>query len=122
VVVPLVSAFVRTFVHPKPSVETWRSNRLCRALPLYAASRTYDTLRGVPRSYWIHCPSPLADQRVARLPSTVLPGTLPSFVLAVTPPADGVMFVIVPPPGVGVGTPPPLNSTRSRSGAYTVSL
>jgi hypothetical protein len=32
----------------------------------------------------------LADQRVPRLSSTVLAGTLPSFVLAVTPEAPGV--------------------------------
>src|SRR5207249_7995724 len=35
-----------------------------------------------PRSYRIHWPSPCADQRVARLLSSVFCGTLPSFALA----------------------------------------
>src|SRR5436190_7330687 len=37
-----------------------------------------------PRSYWIHWPSPDADQRVARLLSSVFSGRLPSFPLATT--------------------------------------
>src|SRR5438132_5182190 len=37
-----------------------------------------------PRSYWIHWPSPDADQRVARLLSSVFCGRLPSFALATT--------------------------------------
>src|SRR5439155_23054799 len=37
-----------------------------------------------PRSYWIHWPSPDADQRVARLLSSVFCGRLPSFPLATT--------------------------------------
>src|SRR5436190_24180836 len=46
--------------------------------------------RLAPRSKRIHCPSPAADQRVARLPSTVLaaPLPLPSSALAVTDPAS----------------------------------
>src|SRR5205809_102146 len=43
-----------------------------------------------PMSSWSHAPSPLPDQRVARLLSTTLPGTLVSLVLAVTPEAPGV--------------------------------
>src|SRR5688500_15256916 len=46
--------------------------------------RTEPTEREVPRSNWIHCPSPFADQRVARLLSTVFWGRLPSWVLALT--------------------------------------
>src|SRR5262245_25734953 len=66
------------------------------------------TVRIDPRSSWIHCPSPLADQRVARLLSTTLPGRLPSFVLAVTPEALGVTStslagVVAVGVGVGVG-------------------
>src|SRR6266550_6492364 len=37
-----------------------------------------------PRSYRIHWPSPCADQRVARLLSSVFCGALPSFALATT--------------------------------------
>src|SRR6266705_4392565 len=37
-----------------------------------------------PRSYRIHWPSPCADQRVARLLSSVFCGRLPSFALATT--------------------------------------
>src|SRR5437879_1107825 len=44
-----------------------------------------------PRSYWIHWPSPDADQRVARLLSSVFSGRLPSFPLATTEaPVSGV--------------------------------
>src|SRR5690349_4376159 len=52
--------------------------------------RTRVTLRTLPRSSLIHSPSPTADQRVARLLSTTLPGTLASLVLAVTADAPGV--------------------------------
>jgi hypothetical protein len=48
-------------------------------------------------------PSALPDQRVARLPSTVLAGRLPSFVLAVTAEAGGVISVSTPGAVVGVG-------------------
>src|SRR5439155_507049 len=37
-----------------------------------------------PRSYRIHWPSPCADQRVARVLSSVFCGRLPSFALATT--------------------------------------
>jgi hypothetical protein len=60
-------------------------------------------VRLVPRSYLIQCPSPFADQRVDRLLSTVLPGTLPSFVLAVTEPEPGVTSTSPPGGVVGVG-------------------
>src|SRR5687767_5758127 len=65
--------------------------------------RTRVIVRLVPRSYLIQCPSPFADQRVDRLLSTVLPGTLPSFVLAVTEPAPGVTSTSPPAGVVGVG-------------------
>src|SRR3989449_9014959 len=42
------------------------------------------TAVSVPRSYRIHWPSPDADQRVARLLSSVFCGTLPSSPLATT--------------------------------------
>jgi hypothetical protein len=71
-----------------------------RVSPWYQAALTDVTVRVEPRSYWIHCPSPLADQRVARLPSTVLAGRLPSLVLAETLPPPGVMLETT---GVGVG-------------------
>src|SRR5262245_14521829 len=54
-----------------------------------------------PRLKRIQAPSPLPDQRVARLLSTTLAGTLPSLVLAVTAlPATGISKI---PPGTGVG-------------------
>src|SRR5688572_93927 len=56
-----------------------------------------------PRSRRSHCPSPLADQRVDRLLSTALAGTLPSFVLAVTPEAPGVISDVAGGVGVAVG-------------------
>src|SRR5687767_6756824 len=65
--------------------------------------RTRVTVRLVPRSYLIQWPSPFADQRVDRLLSTVLPGTLPSFVLAVTEPEPGVTSTSPPGGVVGVG-------------------
>src|SRR5688572_20665612 len=46
--------------------------------------RRKSTRRVAPRSYRIHWPSPAADHRVARLPSTVFAGTFPSLALAVT--------------------------------------
>src|SRR5689334_16905117 len=52
--------------------------------------RTRVTVRTAPRSNFIQAQSPSADHRVPRLLSTVLPGTLPSLVLAVTPEAGGV--------------------------------
>jgi hypothetical protein len=52
-----------------------------------------DTLRFTPKSYWIHCASPFADQRVKKSPSTVLAGTLPSSPLAVTSELPIVNFV-----------------------------
>jgi hypothetical protein len=61
-----------------------------RVLPWYTATPTWPTVRVVPRSSWIQAPSPQPDQRVARLLSIVLAGTLPSLVLAVTAPAPGV--------------------------------
>src|SRR5687767_589077 len=64
--------------------------------------RTKSTVRVVPRSSCSHWPSPLADQRVARLLSTVLPGRFPSLALAVAAEAGGVIST-VPPPDVGVG-------------------
>jgi hypothetical protein len=67
---------------------------------------TWLTVYIAPRSYWIQAPSPLPDQRVDRLLSTVLPGTFPSFVFAVTPEADGVISTTpgcVGVVGVGVG-------------------
>src|SRR5262245_18327470 len=69
---------------------------------------TWVTVFVVPRSKRSHCPSPLADQWVARLPSTVFPGRLPSWVLAVTAPPGGVMSGLPGTPvavglGVGVG-------------------
>jgi hypothetical protein len=95
----------QTVVHVPPPPETCRSNVLLRVLPLYSATRTCPTVRGEPRSSSSHWPSPLADQRVDRLSSTALPGTFPSFVLAITPEAPGVMSVNVPPGvGVAVGT------------------
>src|ERR1041385_2874051 len=45
---------------------------------------TRPTAVSAPRSYRIHCPSPYADQRVARLLSSVFWGMLPSFPLATT--------------------------------------
>src|SRR5688572_21357827 len=60
------------------------------------------TVRTEPRSYLIHWPSPLADQRVARLPSTVLRGRLPSWVLAETAAPAGVISPSAA-GGVGVG-------------------
>src|SRR5437762_194852 len=65
--------------------------------------RTRVTVRTVPRSSLIHCPSPLADQRVDQLLSTALPGTLPSLVLAVTPAAPGVTSTSAGGTGVAVG-------------------
>src|SRR5262245_43522930 len=65
------------------------------------ATFTWVTVRVVPRSYWIQAPSPLPDQRVVRLLSTVLAGTLVSLVFAVTPAPPGVTSTGVP-PGVGV--------------------
>src|SRR5687767_14164353 len=61
------------------------------------------TVRVAPRSSCSQAPSPLPDQRVARLLSTALPGTLPSFVLAVTPEAPGVISDVAGGVGVGVG-------------------
>src|SRR5207244_11656755 len=50
----------------------------------YQAMLTALVAVSAPRSYRIHWPSPYADQRVARLLSSVFCGTLPSFPLAVT--------------------------------------
>src|ERR1044072_6864991 len=48
------------------------------------------TLAELLRQNWIHWPSPLADQRVLRLLSSTLAGTLPSSELAVTGVQAGV--------------------------------
>src|SRR5688500_5216260 len=80
------------------------SKRFRRTFPWYTPTFTKATVRSEPRSYWIQVPSPLPDHRVARSLSTVLPGTLASLVLAVTPEAGGVMSVKSPAGGfVGVG-------------------
>src|SRR5437667_20915 len=55
-----------------------------RVSPAYQAMPTGLMAASVPRSYWIHWPSPDADQRVARLLSRVFWGTLSSFALALT--------------------------------------
>src|SRR5438046_1018705 len=57
-------------------------------------------VRVVPRSSFSQAPSPFPDQRVARLLSTALAGTLPSFVLAVTAEPAGVISTNA---GVAVG-------------------
>src|SRR5690349_5035625 len=104
--VPLVAAMLRTVWKTRSVPATWMSKRLLRVLPWYAATRTLVTRRTMPRSYCAHCPSPLADQRVPRLLSTVFAGVLPSFVLAVTAEPGGVTSWDVPQPqavGVGVG-------------------
>src|SRR5262245_14118051 len=50
-----------------------------------------------PRSKRSHCPSPAADQRVVRLPSTALAATLPwpSPALAVTAPAGTTSLALL---------------------------
>src|SRR2546425_6607546 len=55
-----------------------------RLSPRYHAMPRRFRAVSAPRSYWIHWPSPCADQRVARLLSSVFCGTLPSFALATT--------------------------------------
>src|SRR5437879_4798709 len=55
-----------------------------RLSPRYHAMPKRFRAVSAPRSYWIHWPSPCADQRVARLLSSVFCGTLPSFALATT--------------------------------------
>src|ERR1044071_4091134 len=64
--------------------ETWISNLFMRVLPEKTATFTDVTRCNSPRSSVSEAPSPLPDQRVVRLPSTALAGTLPSLVLAVT--------------------------------------
>src|SRR5438093_694453 len=55
-----------------------------RVSPRYQAMLTPSIAATAPRSYLIHWPSPLADQRVARLLSSVFCGMLPSSPLAMT--------------------------------------
>src|SRR2546425_12350689 len=55
-----------------------------RVSPRYHAMPRRFRAASAPRSYRIHWPSPCADQRVARLLSSVFCGTLPSFALATT--------------------------------------
>src|SRR5215208_5831778 len=81
--VPLLVRLVRV-VHVVPSGEVCTSNVLVRTSPSKNAIFTKLTVFDDPRSRRIHWPSPCADQRVARLPSTAFAGTLPSSVLAVT--------------------------------------
>src|SRR5215207_11210824 len=73
-----------TVVHEVPVPDTCTSNRACRWSPWYHAIHTSCTVALPPRSNWIHSGSPCADQRVAKFPSRVLAGTLPSCELAVT--------------------------------------
>jgi hypothetical protein len=89
VVVPEVSP-ENTVVQLTLSLETCRSNRLRRMLPWYAAVLMWPIDIGEPRSNFTQAPSPLPDQRVARLLSTVPAPTLVSLVLVVTPEAAGV--------------------------------
>src|SRR3954466_13191831 len=62
----------------------------------------YATVFVAPRSKRSHCPSPLADQRVFRLPSTTFAGTLPSLLLAVT--EDPGMAILTPPVVISLTT------------------
>src|SRR5438309_332493 len=62
-----------------------------------------------PRSYRIHWPSPCADQRVARLLSSVFCGRLPSFALATTDAGESGARSAVR-PGCAVGS---VGSVRS---------
>src|SRR5437867_13154202 len=55
-----------------------------RLSPRYQAMFTPSMAVSAPRSWRIHWPSPDADQRVARLLSSVFCGTLPSSPLATT--------------------------------------
>src|SRR5947199_6557356 len=55
-----------------------------RLSPRYHAMPRRFRAVSAPMSYRIHCPSPCADQRVARLLSSVFCGRLPSFALATT--------------------------------------
>src|SRR5881396_3102026 len=55
-----------------------------RVSPRYQATAARSMSTRAPRSYRIHWPSPCADQRVARLLSSVFCGRLPSFALATT--------------------------------------
>src|SRR5688572_4634751 len=89
VLLPLVEP-LQTVVQVVPLVETCTSKRLRRLSPAYAATPRWLTRLTAPRSKRSHWPTPEADQRVDSLSSTVLAGTLPSWLLAVTPPAPGV--------------------------------
>src|SRR5262249_51963154 len=80
-----------TVVQAPATVASWISALAVRTSPLKNAILTKPTDFTEPRSNWSHCPSPLADQRVSRLLSTAFDGTLPSFALAVTPDAPGVI-------------------------------
>src|SRR5262245_37822585 len=81
--VPLLCP-VKTVAQSVPVSPVWMSNRALRRSPLYQAILTWRMFVREPSSYRTHCPSPSADQRVAREPSIVLDGTLPSSALADT--------------------------------------
>src|SRR5688572_31971323 len=79
--VPLLTLPVRALVQLSPSLPVSISKVEVRALPLWNAICTPVTVSVSVRQNWIHCPSPLADQRVFRSPSSTLAGTLPSSAL-----------------------------------------
>src|SRR5436190_21980211 len=81
VVVPLLCP-AKTVVQSVPVALVWMSNRALRWSPLYQAILTEPTLVGAARSKRIHCPSPFADQRVVREPSSALAGKFPSLALS----------------------------------------
>src|SRR5687768_579323 len=82
--VPLLTNPPAAVVQFVPSCEICTSNRDDLSFPLKKAIFTPLIVFAGSRQNCIHCGSPLADHRVARLLSSTLAATLPSSALAIT--------------------------------------